>query len=258
MQENLKNDKLKIGKYEFDSRFILGSGKYSLELIKSAIEEAKTQIITLALRRANTGEIANILDYIPKNITLLPNTSGARNADEALRIARLSRELGCGELIKIEVISDSRYLLPDNYETIKACELLAKEGFTPLPYMHADLYAARVMRDAGAAAIMPLAAPIGSNKGLCAKEFIQILLNEIDLPIIVDAGIGSPSQACEAMQMGVSAVMVNTAIAEAKDVALMAKAFSLAVNAGRAAFLAGLASVSKAKASSPLTGFLRD
>ncbi|EKL5037294.1 thiazole synthase [Campylobacter jejuni] len=258
MQENLKNDKLKIGKYEFDSRFILGSGKYSLELIKSAIEEAKAQIITLALRRANTGEIANILDYIPKNITLLPNTSGARNADEALRIARLSRELGCGELIKIEVISDSRYLLPDNYETIKACELLAKEGFTPLPYMHADLYAARAMLDAGAAAIMPLAAPIGSNKGLCAKEFIQILLNEIDLPIIVDAGIGSPSQACEAMQMGVSAVMVNTAIAEAKDIALMAKAFSLAVNAGRAAFLAGLASVSKAKASSPLTGFLRD
>ncbi|EAH5296551.1 thiazole synthase [Campylobacter jejuni] len=258
MQENLKNDKLKIGKYEFDSRFILGSGKYSLELIKSAIEEAKAQIITLALRRANTGEIANILDYIPKNITLLPNTSGARNADEALRIARLSRELGCGELIKIEVISDSRYLLPDNYETIKACELLAKEGFIPLPYMYADLYAARAMRDAGAAAIMPLAAPIGSNKGLCAKEFIQILLNEIDLPIIVDAGIGSPSQACEAMQMGVSAVMVNTAIAEAKDIALMAKAFSLAVNAGRAAFLAGLASVSKAKASSPLTGFLRD
>ncbi|ECO2812926.1 thiazole synthase [Campylobacter jejuni] len=258
MQENLKNDKLKIGKYEFDSRFILGSGKYSLELIKSAIEEAKAQIITLALRRANTGEIANILDYIPKNITLLPNTSGARNAEEALRIARLSKELGCGELIKIEVISDSRYLLPDNYETIKACELLAKEGFTPLPYMHADLYTAKAMRDAGAAAIMPLAAPIGSNKGLCAKEFIQILLNEIDLPIIVDAGIGSPSQACEAMQMGVSAVMVNTAIAEAKDIALMAKAFSLAVNAGRAAFLAGLASVSKAKASSPLTGFLRD
>ncbi|ENY3102001.1 thiazole synthase [Campylobacter jejuni] len=274
MQENLKNDKLKIGKYdklkigkydklkigkyEFDSRFILGSGKYSLELIKSAIEEAKAEIITLALRRANTGEIANILDYIPKNITLLPNTSGSRNADEALRIARLSRELGCGELIKIEVISDSRYLLPDNYETIKACELLAKEGFTPLPYMHADLYAARAMRDAGAAAIMPLAAPIGSNKGLCAKEFIQILLNEIDLPIIVDAGIGSPAQACEAMQMGVSAVMINTAIAEAKDIALMARAFSLAVNAGRVAFLAGLASVSEAKASSPLTGFLRD
>lgn len=252
-------DKLKIGKYEFKSRFILGSGKYSLELIKSAIEEAGTELITLALRRANTGEIANILDYIPKNITLLPNTSGARNAQEALRIARLSRELGCGELIKIEVISDSKYLLPDNYETIKACELLAKDGFTPLPYMHADLYAARAMRDAGAAAIMPLAAPIGSNKGLCAKEFIQILLNELSLPLIVDAGIGTPAQACEAMQMGVSAVMVNTAIAEAKNVPLMAKAFALAVRAGRKAYLAGLSGVSEfAKASSPLTGFLRD
>lgn len=252
-------DKLKIGKYEFKSRFILGSGKYSLELIKSAIEEAKAELITLALRRANTGEIANILDYIPKNITLLPNTSGARNAQEALRIARLSRELGCGELIKIEVISDSKYLLPDNYETIKACELLAKDGFTPLPYMHADLYAARAMRDAGAAAIMPLAAPIGSNKGLCAKEFIQILLNELTLPIIVDAGIGTPAQACEAMQMGVSAVMVNTAIAEAKNVPLMAKAFALAVRAGRKAYLAGLSGLSDfAKASSPLTGFLRD
>lgn len=252
-------DKLKIGKYEFKSRFILGSGKYSLELIKSAIEEAKAELITLALRRANTGEIANILDYIPKNITLLPNTSGARNAQEALRIARLSRELGCGELIKIEVISDSKYLLPDNYETIKACELLAKDGFTPLPYMHADLYAARAMRDAGAAAIMPLAAPIGSNKGLCAKEFIQILLNELSLPLIVDAGIGTPAQACEAMQMGVSAVMVNTAIAEAKNVPLMAKAFALAVRAGRKAYLAGLSGLSDfAKASSPLTGFLRD
>ncbi|MBZ7966017.1 thiazole synthase [Campylobacter molothri] len=252
------DDKLKIGKYEFNSRFILGSGKFSLELIKSAIEEADAQIITLALRRAYTGEVENILDYIPKNITLLPNTSGARNAQEALRIARLSRELGCGELIKIEVISDSKYLLPDNYETIKACELLAKDGFTPLPYMYADLYVARAMRDAGAAAIMPLAAPIGSNKGLCAKEFIQILLNEIDLPIIVDAGIGSPSQACEAMQMGVSAVMANTAIAEAKNIALMAKAFSLAIKAGREGYLAGLASASEAKASSPLTGFLRD
>lgn len=252
-------DKLKIGKYEFKSRFILGSGKYSLELIKSAIEEAEAELITLALRRANTGEIANILDYIPKNITLLPNTSGARNAQEALRIARLSRELGCGELIKIEVISDSKYLLPDNYETIKACELLAKDGFTPLPYMHADLYVARAMRDAGAAAIMPLAAPIGSNKGLCDKEFIQILLNELSLPLIVDAGIGTPAQACEAMQMGVSAVMVNTAIAEARKVALMAKAFGLAVRAGREAYLAGLSRVSEfGKSSSPLTGFLRD
>ncbi|MEB2791322.1 thiazole synthase [Campylobacter upsaliensis] len=251
-------DLLKIGRFEFQSRFILGSGKYSLELINSAIEEARAEIITLALRRVNANGIENILDFIPKNITLLPNTSGARNAEEALRIARLAREL-CGvELIKIEVIRDSKYLLPDNYESIKAVELLAKDGFTPLPYMSADLYVARAMCDAGAAAIMPLAAPIGSNKGLCAREFIQILLNEINLPIIVDAGLGTPAQACEAMQMGVAAVMLNTALAEAKNIPLMARAFALAVEAGRAGYLAGLAKESEARASSPLTGFLRD
>ena len=251
-------DLLKIGRFEFQSRFILGSGKYSLELINSAIEEARAEMITLALRRVNANGIENILDFIPKNITLLPNTSGARNAEEALRIARLARELCGAELIKIEVIGDSKYLLPDNYESIKAVELLAKDGFTPLPYMSADLYVARAMCDAGAAAIMPLAAPIGSNKGLCAREFIQILLNEINLPIIVDAGLGTPAQACEAMQMGVAAVMLNTALAEAKNIPLMARAFALAVEAGRAGYLAGLAKESEARASSPLTGFLRD
>lgn len=251
-------DLLKIGRFEFQSRFILGSGKYSLELIDSAIKEAGAEMITLALRRVNANGIENILDFIPKNITLLPNTSGARNAEEALRIARLARELCGAELIKIEVIKDSKYLLPDNYESIKAVELLAKDGFTPLPYMSADLYVARAMCDAGAAAIMPLAAPIGSNKGLCAREFIQILLNEINLPIIVDAGLGTPSQACEAMQMGVAAVMLNTALAEAKNIPLMARAFALAVKAGRAGYLAGLAGENEARASSPLTGFLRD
>lgn len=251
-------DLLKIGRFEFQSRFILGSGKYSLELINSAIKEARAEMITLALRRVNANGIENILDFIPKNITLLPNTSGARNAEEALRIARLARELCGAELIKIEVIRDSKYLLPDNYESIKAVELLAKDGFTPLPYMSADLYVARAMCDAGAAAIMPLAAPIGSNKGLCAREFIQILLNEINLPIIVDAGLGAPAQACEAMQMGVAAVMLNTALAEAKNIPLMARAFALAVEAGRAGYLAGLAKESEARASSPLTGFLRD
>ncbi|WP_270991007.1 thiazole synthase [Campylobacter upsaliensis] len=251
-------DLLKIGRFEFQSRFILGSGKYSLELINSAIKEARAEIITLALRRVNANGIENILDFIPKNITLLPNTSGARNAEEALRIARLARELCGAELIKIEVIRDSKYLLPDNYESIKAVELLVKDGFTPLPYMSADLYVARAMCDAGAAAIMPLAAPIGSNKGLCAREFIQILLNEINLPIIVDAGLGTPAQACEAMQMGVAAVMLNTALAEAKNIPLMARAFALAVEAGRAGYLAGLAKESEARASSPLTGFLRD
>lgn len=247
----------KLGKYEFHSRFILGSGKFSLELIKAALNEAQAQIITLALRRANFGGVENILDFIPKGVTLLPNTSGARNAEEALRLAKLARELCQSDLIKIEVIRDSKYLLPDNTETIKAVKLLADNGFTPLPYMYPDLYAARAMRDAGAAAIMPLAAPIGSNKGLQTKEFIQILLDEIALPIIVDAGLGTPAQACEAMQMGVSAVMINTAIANAGDIAQMARAFKFAIQAGREAFLAKLAPQSDlAQASSPLTGFL--
>jgi len=252
-------DSFKLGKFEFSSRFILGSGKFSLDLIKVAINEAGAEIITLALRRANTGKIENILDFIPKNTTLLPNTSGARTAQEALKIALLAREICKSDLIKIEVIRDSKYLLPDNYETAKAVELLTNKGFTPLPYMYPDLYAARAMRDAGAAAIMPLGAPIGTNKGLKTKEFIQILLDEIDLPIIVDAGIGSPAQAAEAMQMGVAAVMANTAIANAKNVCLMAKAFKEGIQAGRNAFLAGLESENKlARASSPMTDFLRD
>ena len=211
------NDKLIIGGHEFNSRFILGSGKYSMELINAAVENAGAEIITLALRRAQEGK-TNILDYIPKNVTLLPNTSGARNAEEAVRIARLARALGCGDFVKIEVIRDSKYLLPDNYETIKATEILAKEGFVVMPYMYPDLNAARDLVNAGASAIMPLAAPIGTNKGLATKEFIKILIDEIDLPIIVDAGIGKPSQACEAMEMGASAIMANTAIATSGDI----------------------------------------
>ena len=198
---NTNEDKLILGGHEFTSRFILGSGKFSLDLVKACIEKAGTQIVTLALRRANEGGLANILDYVPKDVTLLPNTSGARNAQEAVRIARLSRELGCGDFVKIEVIHDSKYLLPDNYETIKATEILAKEGFVVMPYMYPDLNAARDLVNAGAACVMPLGSPIGSNKGICTKEFIQILIDEIDLPIIVDAGIGRPSQACEAMEM---------------------------------------------------------
>lgn len=254
------NDKLILGNHEFTSRFILGSGKYSLDLIQAAVEQAGAEIITLALRRANQGGIANILDYIPKGITLLPNTSGARTAEEAVRIARLSRELGCGDFVKIEVIRDSRYLLPDNQETIKATEILAKEGFVVLPYMYPDLNVARDLQNAGASAIMPLAAPIGTNKGLCTKEFIKILIDEIDLPIIVDAGIGSPSQACEAMEMGVAAVMANTAIATAGNIPAMAEAFRKAIEAGRTAYLSGLGRVLEkgAQASSPLTGFIED
>lgn len=254
----MSNDKLIIGGHSFDSRFILGSGKYNLELINAAVEHAGAQIITLALRRANTNGEGNILDYIPEGVTLLPNTSGARNAEEAVRIARLAREVGCGDFVKIEVIHDSKYLLPDNYETIKATEILAKEGFVVLPYMYPDLNAARDMVNAGAAAIMPLGAPIGSNKGLCTKEFIKILVEEIDLPIIVDAGIGRPSQACEAMEMGAAAVMANTAIATAGDIPAMAAAFRQAIEAGRTAYLSGLGRVldKGASASSPLTGFL--
>ena len=249
----------KLGKHEFKSRFILGSGKYSLNLIKAAVENAQADIITLALRRINDGGMANILDYIPDHITLLPNTSGARNADEAVRIARLSRELCHSDLVKIEIMRDSKYLLPDNQETIKATEILAKEGFTVLPYMYPDLNVARDLTNAGAAAIMPLGAPIGTNKGLCTKEFIQILIDEIELPIIVDAGIGRPSQACEAMEMGAAAIMANTAIATAGDIPAMAEAFRLAIEAGHLACKAKLGRIQdKGSASSPLTGYLRD
>ena len=244
----------------FTSRFILGSGKFELGLIRAAIEMGGAQIITLALRRANLKGYESILDYIPENVTLLPNTSGARTAEEALRIARLARELGCGDMIKIEVINDSRYLLPDNFETVKAVELLVADGFTALPYMYPDLPAARRMRDAGAAAIMPLGAPIGTNMGLRTRDFIGIIIEEVDLPIIVDAGIGRPSQACEAMEMGCAAIMTNTAIATSGDIAAMAGAFKLAIKAGRTAFLAkpGRVLEGQAEASSPLTGFLED
>ena len=252
-------DELILGGHTFTSRFILGSGKYSLDLIRAAVEHAGAQIITLALRRANS-DTDSILDHIPQGVTLLPNTSGARNADEAVRIARLARACGCGDFVKIEIMRDSKYLLPDNYETIKATEILAKEGFVVMPYMYPDLNVARDLQNAGAAAVMPLAAPIGSNKGLCTREFIQILIDEIDLPVIVDAGIGRPSQACEAMEMGAAAVMANTAIATAGDVAGMARAFRHAIEAGRQAYLAGLGRVldGGGEASSPLTGFLEE
>ena len=256
----MKNDTFVLGGKEFTSRFILGSGKYSMELIRAAVEHAGAQIITLAVRRTNTKKEENILDYIPEHVTLLPNTSGARDDGEAVRIARMAREIGCGDFVKIEIMRDSKYLLPDNEETVKATKLLAKEGFVVLPYMYPDLYAARALADAGAAAVMPLASPIGSNKGLATREFIQILIDEIDLPIIVDAGIGRPSQACEAMEMGAAAIMANTAIATAGNIPAMAGAFKDAIQAGRAAYLSGPGRVLErgASASDPLTGFLRD
>ena len=254
------NDMLTIGGHEFTSRFILGSGKYSLNLIEAAVKYAGAQIITLAVRRANTKEQENILDYIPKGVTLLPNTSGARNADEAVRIARLARDLGCGDFVKIEIMRDSKYLLPDNAQTVRATEILANEGFIVMPYMYPDLNTARDLVNAGAAAVMPLASPIGSNKGLATREFIQILIDEIDLPIIVDAGIGRPSQACEAMEMGAAAIMANTALATAGDLPMMAAAFRQSIEAGRLAYRSGLGRVLSrgASASDPLTGFLHD
>ena len=256
----MKDDKLVIGGHEFNSRFILGSGKYSMKLIEAAVKDAGAAIITLTVRRANTKDQENILDYIPEGITLLPNTSGARTAEEAIRIARLARELGCGDFVKVEIMRDSKYLLPDNQETIRATEILAKEGFVVMPYMYPDLNTARDLVNAGASCVMPLASPIGSNKGLATKEFIQILIDEIDLPIIVDAGIGKPSQACEAMEMGAAAIMANTALATAGDLPMMASAFKAAIEAGRKAYLAGIGRVLTrgASASDPLTGFLRD
>ena len=260
MKDLAKDDRLVIGGKSFGSRFILGSGKYSLSLIQAAVEHAGAEIITCAVRRANTKEHENILDFIPKGITLLPNTSGARNAEEAVRIARLARELGCGDFVKIEIMRDTKYLLPDNSETVRATEILAKEGFVVMPYMYPDLNTARDLVNAGAAAVMPLASPIGSNKGLATRDVIQILIDEIDLPIIVDAGIGRPSQACEAMEMGAAAVMSNTALATAGDLPMMAAAFRQAVEAGRRAHLAGLGRVLTrgAAPSDTLTGFLHD
>ena len=252
-------DLLKIGDKVLTSRLFLGTGKFSPNsLIPEAIKASGAQVITVALRRVDPGhEDEDIVGFIPENCVLMPNTSGARNGDEAVRIARLAQAAGYGNWVKIEVIRDNRYLLPDNMETVKATEILAAEGFVVLPYMSPDLGAAKMLEQAGAAAIMPLGSPIGSNRGLKTKELVRILIEEIPLPIIVDAGIGRPSEAAEAMEMGAAAVLVNTAVAVAKDPVAMAQAFGLGVDAGRRAFLAGLGATRQyASASSPLTGFL--
>jgi thiazole synthase len=247
-----------LGGRNFSSRLILGSGKYPLKMMKEVVEAGDPDIVTLAIRRANKEGRENILDYIPKGKTLLPNTSGARNAQEALTIAKLARQLGCGDFIKIEVITDSKYLMPDNEETILATKLMAAEGFIPLPYISPDLVVARKLVEAGAAAVMPLAAPIGSNKGLVTKELLMMIIAEIELPVIVDAGLGLPSHACMAMELGADAVMINTAVATSDDPPAMARAFALAVKAGRGAWLAGPGRIGTSEASSPLSGFLGD
>lgn len=253
------DDRLVIGGIPLTSRLFTGTGKFSNNnLISQVIVSARASVVTVALRRIDFGATEeNVLNYIPKDCVLLPNTSGARNAEEAIRIARIARAAGCGNWVKVEVISDNKYLLPDNFETIKATEVLVREGFVVLPYMSPDLVAARKLLDAGAAAVMPLGAPIGTNKGLKTKELIKILISEIKLPIIVDAGIGKPSEAALAMELGAAAVLVNTAIATAGDPVLMGEAFGMAVAAGRKAYLAKTGSIKEyAAASSPLTGFL--
>lgn len=255
------SDSLIIGGKSLASRLFIGTGKYSADtMIPEIIKRSGSQVITVALRRIDfNSPTGNVMDHIPPSMQLLPNTSGARNAQEAIRIARLAKAAGCGNWIKIEVISDNKYLLPDGYETIKATEILAKEGFVVLPYISPDLMVAKKLVEVGAAAVMPLGAPIGSNRGLKTKELLKIMIEEISLPVIVDAGIGKPSDACEAMEMGAAACLLNTAIASADDPALMAEAFGMAVIAGRKAYLAGLGRSRKwASSSSPLTGFLHN
>ncbi len=257
---DIEKDSLILGQIEFDSRLFTGTGKFaSHEFIAPMLEASGSQMITVALRRVDKADSkGNILNYIPPSVTLLPNTSGARTAEEAVRIARIAREAGCGNFIKIEVISDMKYLLPDNHETVRATETLAKEGFVVLPYMMPDITVTRQLYDAGAAAVMPLGSPIGSSRGLEMKPMIKRIIEMSKLPVVVDAGIGRPSEAAEAMEMGADAVLVNTAIATAKDPVKAGKAFSLAVMAGRMAYLSGMAGQKNdAEASSPLTGFLR-
>ncbi|MDP3789997.1 MAG: thiazole synthase [Candidatus Omnitrophota bacterium] len=254
------DDPLIIAGHVVKNRFFLGTGKFaSYPLMRDAIVASRAHIVTVAVRRVDMqAPRDNILEYIPKECIIMANTSGARNADEAIRIARIARAAGCGNWIKIEVIPDNKYLLPDNTQTIRATEVLTKEGFIVMPYVNPDLADARRLYDAGAATIMPLGAPIGTNKGVCMRELIKILAQEISLPIVVDAGIGRPSHAAEAMELGAAAVLVNTAVATAKDPVLIAQALSLAVEAGRIAYRAGVAlPKDKAEASSPLTGFLR-
>jgi thiazole synthase len=254
-------DTLELGGKKIRNKLFIGTGKFSsYPLMKKAIEAAGAEVVTVAVRRVDDSPAAdNILDYVPKNCILAANTSGARNADEAIRIARLAKSAGCGNWVKIEVIKDAKYLLPDNLETLRATETLSKEGFVVLPYMSPDLSMARRMIEAGAACVMPLGSPIGSNRGVKTRELVEIMIEEIKAPVIVDAGLGRPSDACLCMELGCAAVLVNTAIAIAEDPALMAQAFSEAVKAGRRAYLSRLpAQSNQASASSPLTGFLRE
>ncbi len=253
---------LSIADKTFKSRLILGTGKFSSnKILRERLAASEAEIVTVALRRIDLDSRQNedVLDAIDREkYLLLPNTSGARTAEEAVRLARLAKAGGAGDWIKLEVTPDPNYLLPDPVETLKAAEVLVKEGFIVLPYINADPILAKRLEDVGCATVMPLGSPIGSHQGLTTKEAIGIIIEQSNIPVIVDAGIGAPSHAAQAMEMGADAVMVNTAIAIANDPIKMAEAFKLAVQAGRSAYEVGLKSPQRqASASSPLTGFLR-
>lgn len=254
---------LTIAGRAFTSRLMMGTGKFpSLETMRDALAASGSEIVTVALRRADLSgkgdPYANILDYIdPKKYLLLPNTSGANTAEEAVRLARLAVTAGLPNWVKLEIHPDPRYLLPDPVETFKAAEILVKEGFVVLPYINADPVLARRLQDIGTAAVMPLGAPIGSNRGVETRRQIEIIIEQATVPVVVDAGIGAPSHAAEAMELGADAVLVNTAIAVNSDPVRIAGAFKAAVEAGRAAYETGLPAPRKeASATSPLTGFL--
>ena len=251
----MKNEKLKIAGLNFNSRLLLGTGKFaSFDVMKAALETSGTEIVTVALRRVDlTQPEKDILHFVdPQKYKLLPNTSGAKNALEAVRLARLSKEAGLGTWLKLEVIPDPRWLLPDGAETLRAAVQLIKEGFTVLPYIQADPILAKQLAEAGCATVMPLGSWIGSARGLKTKEALEIIIGQATVPVVVDAGLGVPSHAAEAMEMGADAVLVNTAIATAEDPVEMAHAFRLGVEAGRMGYLAGKAGEKKwAEASSP-------
>jgi len=256
------NDKLIIAGREFDSRLLVGTGKFaSSSIMADAIEKSGTEIVTVALRRVNIeDENDDMLAAIDRSkYLLLPNTSGARDADEAVRLAKLARAATGINWLKLEVTPDPYYLLPDPVETLKAAEILVKDGFVVLPYINADPVLSKRLEDVGTATVMPLGSPIGSNQGLKTRASLEIIIEQANVPVVVDAGLGLPSHAAEAMEIGADAVLINTAIAAADDPAQMAVAFKLAVQAGRMARLSGPGAAGKrAKASSPLTGFLRD
>jgi len=255
-------DKLTIAGREFDSRLLVGTGKFaSPQAMAEALDASEAQIVTVALRRVDIDDPQDdtLREIDRDRYLLLPNTSGARNAEEAVRLSRLARAATDINWVKLEVTPDPYYLLPDPVETLKAAEILVKDGFVVLPYINADPILARRLENAGTATVMPLGSPIGSNRGIKTREALEIIIEQSNVPVVVDAGLGLPSHAAEAMEIGADAVLINTAIATATDPSEMARAFMLAVQAGRRAFLAGpRAPVHEAQASSPLTGFLRD